>query len=280
VAEISKSGYPVPYCNITNYYINISFHGLKSYNKKIEDKSEQLLKSIVAFINSNNMPEPSLSQFDICTDVACDIEHLVLVCVNRNRRKQYYPLGKYDEDGSLIQLHEGTYEVEKFTRDDDSEKFTTKEELQKAIAKRRANVQKRAILYDKRKKILDKTNYDIGYNLSRFEMKLQARHFSSNKEVSANAFLQELKDYKLLYFENLKQKERFIKRYNKANSNKHRNALVSKVSKTATTIKTNMKNIGEFIRMLDTIKFDAKGRFLIAKKENYLSGTSKFNKKK
>lgn len=109
-------------------------------------------------------------------------------------------------------------------------------------------------------------------------MKLQARHFSSNKEVSANAFLQELKDYKLLYFDDLKQKESFINQYNKANSNKHRDALISEVSKTATTIKTNMKYIGEFIRMIDTIKFDGKGGFIIPKKENYLYGTSKFNR--
>lgn len=277
IADISKSVFPNLYTNISNYYISISFHGLKRYNKEIDDRSELLLKNILAFINSEKMLVPAISQFDICTDIPSNIENILVFCVNRNKRKKYYPLGTYDKDGNKIQIYDGTYEVEKFARDDDKEKFPIQGELLKEIAKRRNNVQKRASLYDKRKKILNKTKYDLGYDLTRFEMKLQTRHFVNN-EVSVNAFLQELKDYRVLHFDDIKQKEEFIRNYNKANNNKHRNELVEKASAVAPTIKTNMSKIGEFIRMIDTIKFKNDGTFTIARKEDYLYGTSKFNK--
>ena len=135
---------------------------------------------------------------------------------------------------------------------------------------------KLAYLYNKRKKEIMKANYDIGYEISRFEMKLQSRLFL-DKEVSVRTFLQELKDYKLFYFKDIVQKEEFIRKYNKTNNNKHRNKLLAKLSKLIPEIITNMVKIEEFLRMVDTIKFDDKGKFFITPKENYIIGTSRLN---
>lgn len=244
--------------NINNYYISISFHGLIRYQKNLDNKSKLLLQYITAYLNTNKLPF-IISQFDISTDIKCPLSNLVAVCVNRKSRKKYHPLGIYDDNGNKIQENEGTFEVEK---------FESKE--------KRNNVMKLAYLYNKRRKEIIKANYDIGYEVSRLEIKLQSRFFL-DKEVSVRTFLQELKDYKLFYFKDMVKKEEFIKRYNKANSNKHRNQLITDLSMATPEIVTNMLKIEEFLRMVDTIKFDDKGKFFVTPKENYIIGTSRLN---
>lgn len=257
VATITKTAFT--HCFINHFTLSIAFHGLYRYNKKLDDKSKLLLKNITAYLNTKAFPF-IITQFDICTDIPFNIENLVALCVNRKSRKSYHPLGKYDEYGNKIQTYDGTYEIEK---------FESKE--------KRNNVMKLAYIYNKRKKEIIKANNDIGHELTRFEMKLQNRFFL-NHEVSANSFLQELKDYKIFYFEDIKLKDKFIKKYNKVNNNNHRNQLIKNISKTTPEIKINMLNISYFIRMIDTIRIDIKGRFIVTKQEDYLYGNSKFNK--
>ena len=244
--------------NINNYYISIAFYGLVRYQRKLDAKSKLLLQTITAYLNTKKHPF-IITQFDISTDIKFPLENLVAVCVNRKSRKKYHPLGTYDDNGNKIQENDGTYEVEK---------FESKE--------KRNNVMKLAYLYDKRKKEIIKASYDIGYEVSRLEVKLQSRLFLQ-KEVSVRTFIEELKDYKLFYFKDMPQKEEFIKRYNKANSNKHRSQLIIDLSMVTPEVITNMVKIEEFLRMIDTIKFDDKGKFSITPKENYIIGTSRFN---
>ncbi|MDN5100364.1 hypothetical protein O8C83_05970 [Aliarcobacter butzleri] len=243
--------------NINNYYIAIAFHGLVRYQKKLDAKSKLLLQHITAYLNTKKLPF-IITQFDISTDIKCPLSNLVAVCVNRKSRKKYHPLGTYDDNRNKIQKNEGTYEIEK---------FESKE--------KRNNVMKLAYLYNKRRKEIMKANYDIGYEVSRFEMKCQTRFFL-DKEVSVRIFLQELKDYKLFYFKDMTQKDEFTKRYNKAN-NKYRNQLIDELSMVTPEIITNMIKIEEFLRVVDTIKFDEKGHFFVTPKENYIIGTSRLN---
>ena len=243
--------------NINNYYIAVAFHGLVRYQKKLDAKSKLLLQHITAYLNTKKLPF-IITQFDISTDIKCPLSNLVAVCVNRKSRKKYHPLGTYDDNGNKIQKNEGTYEIEK---------FESKE--------KRNNVMKLAYMYNKRRKEIMKANYDIGYEVSRFEMKCQTRFFL-DKEVSVRTFLQELKDYKLFYFKDMTQKDEFTKRYNKAN-NKYRNQLIDELSMVTPEIITNMIKIEEFLRVVDTIKFDEKGHFFVTPKENYIVGTSRLN---
>ena len=261
IASIIKS----TYCtindklqSINNYYITISFQGLVRYQKKVDDISNLLLQYITAYLNSKKF-QFIITQFDIATDIKSPLKNLVAVCVNRKSRKKYHYLGTYDENGNKIQENEGTYEVEK---------FESKE--------KRNNVMKLAYLYNKRRKQIMRANYDIGYEVSRFEMKCQTRFFL-DKEVSVRTFIEELKDYKVFYFKDMTEKEEFVKRYNKANSNKHRNKLVAKLSVVTPEIITNMIKIEEFLRMIDTIRFDYKRNFLITPQKDYIIGKSRVN---
>jgi hypothetical protein len=244
--------------NINNYYISISFQGLKRYQKNLDDRSKLLLQYIAAYLNTKKHPF-IITQFDISTDIKYPLSNLVPVCVNRKSRKKYHHLGKYDKNGNKIQEKEGTYEVER---------FESKE--------KRNNVMKLAYLYDKQRKEIMKANYDIGYDVSRLEVKFQSRFFL-DKEVSVRTFIEELKDYKVFYFKDMIKKEAFAKRYNQANNNKHRNQLIAELLMDTPEVITNMKNIEEFLRMVDTIKFDDKGKFSITSKENYIIGTSRLN---
>ena len=256
IATVTKTAFTHRFIN--QFILSIAFHGLHRYNKKLDYKSKLLLKNITAYLNTKALPF-LITQFDICTDISFNIENLVALCVNRKPRKNYHPLGKYDQYGKKIQAYDSTYEIEK---------FESKE--------KRNNVMKLAYLYDKRKKEREKANHDIGYDISRLEVKFQSRFFL-DKEISVRTFLQELKDYKIFYFEDIKQKDRFIKQYNKANNNKHRKQLIDKLSTVTPVIVTNMKNIEEFLRMVDTIKFDEKGSFMVTPNEYYLIGTSRLN---
>lgn len=261
IASIIKSTYSTindKLQNINNYYISFSFQGLVRFQKNLDDRSKLLLQYVTAYLNTKKLPF-IITQLDISTDIKCPLENLLAVCVNRKSRKKYHPLGTYDDNGNKIQKNEGTYEVEK---------FESKE--------KRNNVMKLAYLYDKRRKEIMKAYYDVGYEVSRFEMKCQSRFFL-DKEVSVRTFLQELKDYKLFYFKDMIKKEEFIKRYNKSNNNKHRNQLIADLSMVSPEIVTNMKNIEEFLRMIDTIRFDDKANFSITPKENYIIGTSRLN---
>ncbi|MDX9743407.1 MAG: hypothetical protein RBT59_06275 [Arcobacteraceae bacterium] len=265
IATISRSAYTYAnqnlLSNIQQYYIAISFFGLKRYSKRIDEKSFLLLQNIVAYLNTNNIPY-CLTQFDISADVPCHTNSLLAVCLKRKLKTQYHPLGQYDEYSKNIQTNNGTYEIERFES-----------------TKKQNNVMKRAYLYDKRKKEIEKANNDLGYELSRFEVSFQNRFFLHN-EVSVNSFLQEIKDYNLFYFEDIKKKEKFVKQYNKANSNKHRTQLTDKISQSTPTVKIKMFKIGEFLKMLDLITFDSNGRLVIGSDKYYIYGLSKFNRNK
>lgn len=260
IATLSKNSYTT-FKTIKQYTITISFYGLKRYQKEIDKRSLLLLKNIAAFLNSDNNYF-SITELDICTDYDCHIDNLVAVCVNRKSRKKYNPLGEEDVDGKRVQKHKGTYDVEKFESHEKSK-----------------NVKKRAYLYNKRNKEIQKANNDLGYDLSRFEVKLQSRFFLDGI-VSVGSFLEELKDYQLLHFKDLKQKHRFINKYNKANNNKHRKEILEKLSDNVMIVLPNMIHIGTFIRMIDTIRFDQKGNFRVIPREDYLYGLSKFNQRK
>lgn len=265
IAKITRSAYTYDNHNlpspIQHYYLAISFFGMKRYDEKIDEKSMLLLKNIVAYLNTNNVSF-SLTQLDIAVDIKQNTNNLLAVCINRKAKTQYHQLGTFDSFGKNIQTNSGTFEIEKF------------ESIQK-----QNNVMKRAYLYDKRKKEIIKANNDMGFELSRFEVSFQNRFFLQN-EVSVNSFLQALKDYKLFYFESIVQKEQLIQAYNKANNNKHRNQLIDKIAQTTSTITIKMFNVGNMLRMMDTIKFDSSGQFVIVKPENYLYSLSKFNSKK
>ena len=255
--ENSTNGYNMDY-----YYININFYGLKRYHETKDDASKLLVRTIAAFLNTNTIYF-GLTELDIAMDIRSKINKILAVCIKRSANVEYFELGDIDEDGNAIQENEGTYNIEKF------ESFKSKK-----------NAMSGAYLYDKRKKELEKFNHDIGLELTRFEVKLQKRYFVKN-EYGTGVMYKTLDKYAVLEFEDIKQKEILIQKYNNAKSRKQRTIVIDEALSTsnATLLRPRMDKVGNFLRELDTVKFDANGAFIYTKQEDYLYCRSKFNRK-
>jgi hypothetical protein len=94
------------------YYININFYGLKRYSKT--DRALLLLvRTVMTFLNTYYIYY-RLTELDIAMDINSKIEHIVAMCNNRSPNVIYYPLGDWNDDGTQIQDHVGTYNIEKF----------------------------------------------------------------------------------------------------------------------------------------------------------------------
>ena len=201
-AGIAKSTEYKIYCNArtvtsfktgyshNNYYISIKFAGLKTYDYTADETSSCYLWVIVAYINTKQI-RWSLSEMDIAIDVRdVDFRNLLAVCTSHTSRTQYHCLGE-------IQRYDGeTTYIEKF--ETDGAKST-------AI--------KRAYIYNKTLKEWVKHGNALGFNLQRFEIKLQAGYFNKYS-FDINMLASSLYMYHLLYFENVVDKDALIGRYN------------------------------------------------------------------
>ena len=147
------------------YYININFYGLKRHNTIKDDASRLLIKSISAYLNTNDIYF-RITELDVAMDIESQLENILVVKPRRSANVEYFQLGDKDKDGNKIQKDEGTYYIEKFSSN-----------------KQRKNAMNRAYLYDKRAKELEKFKKDIGFELTRFEVKLQKRYFVKNDIV-------------------------------------------------------------------------------------------------
>ena len=263
LASIAK-GY---YVNDTSfnpdyYYINISFYGLKRYSKIKDEASTLLVRIITAFLNTYNI-DFRLIELDIAMDIESKINNILAVCISRSPNVEYYELGDFDENGEEIQDDKGTYNIEKYKS-----------------KKSRKNAMGRAYLYDKRKKEKDKYKRELGFDLTRFEVKLQKRWFVKN-EFGFIPIYKALQKYVVLELEDLQQKEQLIQKINSAKTSRQRRTAIHAAIKDNSTVSLTQKMnlVGAFLREIDTIKFDNKGELVFTKHEDYLESMSKFNRK-
>jgi len=249
-------------CYKSYYYININFYGLKRYNEKKDKASMFLVRTIVAFLNTYNI-DFRLTELDIAMDIECKIDNILVVCTTRTPNVLYHQLGDTDAKSENIQEHKGTYNIEKF------ESF-----------KKQKGAMSRAYFYDKRLKEKTKYHKDIGFNLTRFEVKLQTGFFVKN-EFGFIPIYKILQKYAVLEFEDIKQKEHLIQKLNNITTSKQRRKAIDyAIANNYTTPLTQKMNlVGKFLREIDTIKFDTQGRFIFTKHEEYLECMSKFNRK-
>lgn len=255
--QTSKSEYRAKY-----HYINISFYGLKRYNEAKDNVSRLLVRIISAYLNTNRI-HFRLTEVDIAIDIKSKPENILAVCTKRTANVSYFQLGNKDKNGNTIQKNNGTYYIEKFD-----------------THKQKQNAMSRAYLYNKQKKELDKFKRDIGFDLTRFELKLQKRFFVKN-EYSWSIMDKALQKYIVLYFEDIKQKELLIQQYNSAKTNKKRKKVISTLleSNNALILAPRLNNVYRFLREIDSITFDTQGYFKYVKHEDYLYCQSKFNRR-
>jgi len=264
LATIAK-GY---YINDTSFdsdyfYINISFYGLKRYNKIKDDASLLLVRTITAFLNTYNI-DFRLIELDVAMDIQAAIDKYLAVCVNRSPNIDYFQLGETNANGEKIQKDEGSYYVENYQS-----------------KKQEKNAMSRAYLYDKRRKELIKYKRDIGFELTRFEMKFQKRWFVKN-EFGTIPIYKALQKYAVLEFKDNEQKEQLIEKLNSTKKAKQRRKLIDDAieNNNALLHTQKMNNVGSFLRDIATIKFDSKGEFVFTKHEDYLEYMSKLNRRR
>ena len=262
LGAISKGYYKIDrIINADYYYINFNFYGLKRYGKNKEDASQLLIRTIAAYLNTHNI-NFRLTELDIAIDIHTPINNMIAVCLSRSPNIDYYELGSKDKTGQTIQDN-GTYYIEHFKSN-----------------KQRKNAMSRAYLYNKREKELTKFKRDIGFELTRFEVKFQKRWFVKNNYgiVYIN---RALKKYAVLEFKDSKHKEEFIKKFNRAKTAKKRKMIVNNEveSKSAILHAPQMHSIGTFLREIDTVTSNYKGEFSFIRHEDYIECASKFNNK-
>ncbi len=245
------------------FYINISFYGLQRYNKINEDASLLLIRTIIAFLNTNNISF-MLTELDIAMDMKFSIDNILAVCINRSPNIHYYELGETNTSGEKIQKDEGSYYIERYQS-----------------KKQKKNAMSRAYLYDKRRKELLKYKRDIGFELTRFEVKFQKRWFVKNK-FGVIPIYKALQKYAVLEFKDTKQKGQLIEKLNRAKKAKQRRKLIDDAieANIAVLHTQKMNHVGRFLREIATIKLDSKGEFVFTKHEDYIESMSKLNRKR
>ena len=195
-------------------------------------------------------------------DIKSKPENILAVCTKRTANISYYQLGDIDKNKNAIQDNYGTYYIEKFE-----------------THKQKKNAMSRAYFYDKWKKEINKFNRDIGFNLTRFELKLQKIFFVKN-EYSGSVMDKALQKYTVLYFKDMEQKKLFIQTYNEATTRKKRKKVINALEGNSAFILTpRLNNVYSFLREIDSIAFDTQGNFKYVKHEDYIYGLSKFNRK-
>ena len=214
-----------------NYFITIKFAGLKTYDAIVDETSSNYLWVIVAYINTRQL-NCTLAELDIAIDVYdVDFENLLVVCTSHTSGTKYHRLGELQHfDGQT------TY-IERF--DDFATMYTAL---------------KRSYTYDKTLKEQVMHNNILGFNLQRFEIKLNASYF--NKYGFDIKRMQDtLSMYHLMYFDTLDEKYALIDRYNGYKSGV-RKREIDRMGFDNYRLYHDMDTINNFIYMLTHITND------------------------
>lgn len=165
---------------IFQYYINIKFAGLKSYNEDLDKLTKNILYSVFAFLHTREI-DYTITSTDIYIDMMCPFENILGLCVKKAPSVNYYELNKEQEKINLNYIEE--------------------------IQKKNWNLAtQRAYWYDKGKKA------ELSYSLTRFELKLQPKYFY-RYGFNIESIQMALNRYYILYFKNIKEKQEIIDKY-------------------------------------------------------------------
>ena len=218
-----KTGY-----SHNNYFITIKFAGLKTYDVLVDETSSNYLWVIVAYINTNRYGW-SFAELDLAIDVPyINFENLQAICTAHTSGTKYHTLG-------VPQIYHGE---------------TTWVELFETDTARNTAI-KRAYLYNKTIKELAVHGNVLGFNLQRFEIKLQTGYFNkSNLDIETIANTLDM--YHLLYFENVVDKNALVDRYNRYKSVRKRE--LDRMGFEEHRLYPNIEYVHNFLYMLTEIE--------------------------
>lgn len=212
------------------YFIKIKFAGLKTYDHIVDNTSTNYLFAIMAYLNGK-LINWKLSALDLAIDVShVAFNQLLAICTQHTSGTRYHDLDevqRYD--------NETTY-IEKFESTEASERAT-----------------KRAYFYNKTIKELVKHDFNIGFPLHRFEVKLQSDYFNKYG-LDISTIEQTLNMYHFMYFDFVDDKNAVIQRY--SDYSKVRKREIERMGLENHRLHFDMEYIYHFINILTHITLD------------------------
>ena len=214
------------------YYINITFSGLRRYDEKLDELTKNVLYSVYAFLHTKNI-EYTNNAADIYLDIKAPFENIVSLCIKKAPSVKY---NKPNEEQEKININY----VEKVSP---------------------TNYNKTALRgywYNKGKRA------KLKYNLTRFELKLQPKYFY-RYGFSLEAMEKALDRYYVLFFQNIEEKRQKIDKYNNYKYVAKREQKKLEFDKYK--LKFDITAIKKFLNLLDGA-YDEE--LVIEEKEDYL----------
>ncbi|WP_323645017.1 hypothetical protein [Aliarcobacter butzleri] len=164
-----------------NYYVAVSFYGLKSHIEILDDLSNHCLSTVCAILNTFNISYV-FTELDVCLDISARMNNILAICTTKLPRTEYHLLNNSFYNGDTVY-------IEKISKD------------------RISYNSQRAYVYNKAKK------ENLRFPLTRFEIKLQKLFFINN-EFDSEIIINTLNRYTVMYFKNISEKNMIINKYN------------------------------------------------------------------
>ena len=165
---------------VINYYVAVSFYGLKSHIEILDNLSTGCLFAVCGILNTFNFSYV-FTELDICLDMNTKIDNVLVICTTKLSRTEYHLVNNSFYSGDTVY-------IEKISKDKISHNS------------------QRAYVYNKAKK------ENLNYPLTRFELKLQKSFFK--KELDFETIVNALNRYTVMYFQNIYEKSMIIDKYN------------------------------------------------------------------
>ena len=163
-----------------NYYITVSFYGLKSHIGILDNLSIGCLFAVCGILNTFNI-NYVFTELDVCLDISAKIDSVLAICTSKLPRTEYHLVNNSFYSGDTVY-------IEKISKDKISHNS------------------QRAYVYNKAKK------ENLNYPLTRFELKLQKSFFK--KELDFATIVNALNRYTVMYFPNIYEKNMIVDKYN------------------------------------------------------------------
>ncbi len=163
-----------------NYYITVSFYGLKSHIGILDNLSIGCLFAVCGILNTFNI-NYVFTELDVCLDISAKIDNVLAICTTKLSRTEYHLVNNSFYSGDTVY-------IEKISKDKISHNS------------------QRAYVYNKAKK------ENLNYPLTRFELKLQKSFFK--KELDFATIVNALNRYTVMYFPNIYEKNMIVDKYN------------------------------------------------------------------
>lgn len=166
--------------SVINYYVVVSFYGLKSHIEILDNLSNGCLFTVCGILNTFNF-NYVFTELDVCLDMNIKMDNILAICTTKLPRTEYHLLNNSFYNGDTVYIEK--------------------------ISKDRINYNsQRAYVYNKAKK------ENLQYPLTRFELKLQKSFFKN--DLDFETIVNALNRYTVMFFPTIYEKIRIVDKYN------------------------------------------------------------------